>query len=398
MSTPSKPVLSFALLVITFTVVIGQAEPQPSDKPAAQVAALTNDTITLTNASGTLTIRGLYAHRSPPRNDSSGERIGTAAIRGLRWLQQTQNADGSWGAGADDLEASTGLAVLAFLGHGDTAASPEFGTEVRKGVEFLVAGMYATNRPASPSPAFGHAIATWALCESYSMMRTVVLQSPCESGLATILKGQRRSGLWDVSYRTTDGVDDIEVSVLQVLALKSGLMMGAEEKPLRDGLRKASEAMKYALDAKPDVGATAGMVLCLQLCGEGRSSACKSGLATLATMTPDWEAPVFHDPVFRWFLANQAFFLDGGQHWMRWNRLFMPMLAEHQIGLGDDTSKGGGYWDSPGSGEPFGRVGATALCVMMFGNGSIRHLPLYSPPPQTNVSAADGEEIRIEVK
>jgi hypothetical protein len=35
-----------------------------------------------------------------------------------------------------------------------------------------------------------------------------------------MLKGQRSSGLWDNSYRTNEGGDDIEASIWQVLALK----------------------------------------------------------------------------------------------------------------------------------------------------------------------------------
>ena len=43
-----------------------------------------------------------------------------AVLQGLRWLKESQNTNGSWGSAANELDAATGAAVLAFLGNGET--------------------------------------------------------------------------------------------------------------------------------------------------------------------------------------------------------------------------------------------------------------------------------------
>ena len=67
-----------------------------------------------------------------------------AVDRALEWLRRHQEADGSWGAGeqADLRPAATGLAILAFLGAGNTEkhANPKkFQKTVRKAVQWLIA-------------------------------------------------------------------------------------------------------------------------------------------------------------------------------------------------------------------------------------------------------------------
>ena len=304
------------------------------------------------------------------------------------------------GAGTDDLDATTGIALLAFLGHGETPASPEFGRTVEMGLNHLLASMTATNSPVLKGrpPAFGHAITTWAVCEGYNLTQIVAMQPAVEKGLAVILKGQKPSGLWDGNYSPNGGGDDIDVSVWQVFALNSGLMMGSHE-GLRGALSKASGAMKIVLGAKPDKGLLAGAVFCCQLCGEGQSPTCRSALNDLATMTLDWKNPVYNDPFFRWYLTTQAFFHKGGEHWKRWNNLFVPQLVEHQIVAKEPKGQNIGYWDSPGGGELYGRVYATALSILMLEVYQMpRYLPYFESPPSKSETNAPDKEIIIDVK
>src|SRR6266446_794767 len=59
-----------------------------------------------------------------------------AVIRGLNWLQQNQAADGSWGANYKG--GMTGLALLCFLGHGETPESAQYGLTVNRAVQWFV--------------------------------------------------------------------------------------------------------------------------------------------------------------------------------------------------------------------------------------------------------------------
>ena len=380
------------ILCVMTRVVFGDA----TNEPAAGSAIPTNSAMAITRTP--LVIKGLYG--SAAGHKSVSRVTAAATANGLRWLRDSQNANGSWGMDTNALTAETGLSLLAFLAHGDTPASPEFGTAIEKGIRFLMTTMSPTNGPraSSPSSTVGHAISTWALCESYSMTRIPVLKPIARDALAIILKGQRQSGLWDSSYRT-DGGDDAEASVWQVLALKGGLMGDVmDEKPLREALRRSADAMKEILAAQPDTGTVAGAVLCLQLCGEGRNPVSRSALKSIESLTPDWNSPSFKDPMFRWHLATQAFFHEGAQPWVRWNRLFNPMLVEHQVVQTNTVGQATGYWASPGDGERFGRTYSTALALLMLQVYQQRHLPMYQPAAIEEEKDAPAQDVEIHVQ
>jgi hypothetical protein len=59
-----------------------------------------------------------------------------AVLRGLDWLRKVQNPDGSWGE--RNKGAMTGLALLAFLGHGETGESQNYGLTVNKAVQWVI--------------------------------------------------------------------------------------------------------------------------------------------------------------------------------------------------------------------------------------------------------------------
>ena len=77
-----------------------------------------------------------------------------AVMKALRWIKQTQNSDGSWGTA--DQVAMTGFAILAYLGHCETPASPEFGESVSRGIAYLINNGLEKRRPHDGSPADVH--------------------------------------------------------------------------------------------------------------------------------------------------------------------------------------------------------------------------------------------------
>ena len=61
-----------------------------------------------------------------------------AVMRALRWLKTQQRHDGGWN-GQSEGTGSTGLAILAYLAHGEIpGSSPEFGQTVQRAIEFLM--------------------------------------------------------------------------------------------------------------------------------------------------------------------------------------------------------------------------------------------------------------------
>ena len=95
---------------------------------------------------GTAGIKGpgggiLGARMGPQRVSNLNQYNGSteterAVVAGLRWLKAHQDANGSWRCG-ESTAAGTALATLAFLGHGETPDSAEFGEAVSRALDYL---------------------------------------------------------------------------------------------------------------------------------------------------------------------------------------------------------------------------------------------------------------------
>ena len=72
-----------------------------------------------------------------------------AVVSSLRWLKSTQSPDGSW---TNRPTSMTGLALLAYLGHCETAGSAEFGETVLRAITILAAirGSWQVGRDIRP--------------------------------------------------------------------------------------------------------------------------------------------------------------------------------------------------------------------------------------------------------
>lgn len=70
--------------------------------------------------------KGLYGKQSESAQHNDTD---PAVMRALRYLQKTQNQDGSWG-GTTDRDLATPLVLLSFLGRGETPNSKEFSNTI----------------------------------------------------------------------------------------------------------------------------------------------------------------------------------------------------------------------------------------------------------------------------
>lgn len=386
--------LPFLLILLVADLAVGEEANDPN-APVANVMLDKTNGIEI-QQTPPIIIKRLWKGRSASARGNSldsasgiGDRTEIAVLRGLRWLVSCQNKDGAWGEKAEELEASTGLALLAFIGHGETPASTEYGKSVEAGLKYLLSIQKATNLTNWPGNqlAISHAVSTWAICDGYSLTLIPFLQSNGDEGLRIVIKGQRPSGLWDEFYRMDDGQDDMEASIWQVLALQSGKRAGSQLDGLQNCLDKAAAGMEKALDTNLDTGTKAGLVFGMQLCGQTSKPVVQNAITNLFALTSDWNAPSFNDPIFRWYLITEAIFQNGGKPWGVWNRQFAPMLVNHQV---KQERSGGvtlGYWDSPGKQERFGRVYSTALSLLMleiyYQFNSLNRLPAYDRIPDS---------------
>ncbi len=127
----------------------------------------------------------------------------TAAEKELRWLQAHQHEEGFWSMSGEAQDRrpgteATALALLAFLSHGETPASADFGPTVAKTLRFLVENQEEDGSFPStePDPVYGHAIATYALIEAYLMTENILLRQPCELALQWMFEHSDPSDGW----------------------------------------------------------------------------------------------------------------------------------------------------------------------------------------------------------
>ncbi len=383
---------SITACLLAATVVVAQdLSPTP--------VAVTNSPVIM---------KGIFGSRGPGARGDALNRYGgvssteRAVMQCLRWLKKTQNEDGSWGGDTQPHSTVTALALLAFLKHGETPASDEFGTTFETALKYLLA-QSKNETSGQDLIAIDHGIRSRALCEAYAMTKLPSLLPACTNAVNTILAAQRPSGLWSMRYEMEEGKDDVETSAWQMLAIKSALMAGLEAAVLRPALKRGAEALAATIE---DNGKTAGpAALCMQIAGQGRIPACRAAIAALEGLTMDWEKPNFSNPVYHWYFITQAKFHHGGQAWAEWNKSFAPELVKRQSIEKEaieipyrqqDKKYDIGHWTSPGTDERYGTVYATTLCCLMLEN-YYAYLPTFHAPPDENEPEQE-EDIEIDIK
>lgn len=162
-----------------------------------------------------------------------------AVARGLRWLSRYQNRDGSWslhafhrapgavgdedGLGQESDVAGTSLALLPFLGAGQTHRSGEYKSLVLRGLNWLVGQQKEDGdlRGSGIGDMYAHGQAAIVLCEAYAMTRDPQLREPAQKALDFIVRAQHSAGGW----RYDPGqAGDTSVLGWQLMALRSGKM------------------------------------------------------------------------------------------------------------------------------------------------------------------------------
>jgi len=178
-----------------------------------------------------------------------GSEATEAAVRAaLVWLAKAQGSDGRWDAsqfgsgqpiregghnrgqaGLNADTATTGLALLAFLGAGHTHVDGEYAKTVRGGVDFLLRAQQnrtdgsLVGRASGYAAMYCHGIATLALSEAYSLSGGEELRDSVRRAVAFTLTSQHPSGGW--RYQPEEPGDTSQLG-WQMMALTSAYYGG----------------------------------------------------------------------------------------------------------------------------------------------------------------------------
>lgn len=338
-----------------------------------------------------------------------------AVARGLKWLEEHQLPDGSWSlihtegpcrgrcgnpstlkdkdAAVKSRASATGLALLPFLGAGETHQSGRYRKVIRAGLTALIRmGKKDKDNPglswADSGNLYAHGICTIVLCEAYGLTGDSDLRRPAEAALAYLAYAQDpRGGGW--RYRPQQA-GDTSVTGWQIMALKSGLLAGLPVPPrvvprAKLFLAAASTpagAFGYTVPTEPEEGEkpkkltttstrTAIGLLCRQYLGSGQKEKnLVKGVRGLAKRGPI-KGHFYHN----YYAAQVIFHQTGGvgPTWCQWNEAARDQLVEMQGRRGHEK---GSWWAPKHHNERGGRLFSTALATMTL-EVYYRYLPLY---------------------
>lgn len=318
-----------------------------------------------------------------------GEYTHEAVLRALRWLAVNQAVDGSWGK---TKPAMTALALLAYLAHGETIQSQEFGHTVGAALLFLIDAQEPDGHfEGRDAHDYTQPIAAYALSEAYGMTRNPTVKAAAIKALSEVVKGQHPGGGFDYNLKPSSR-NDMSYMGWCVQALKAGEVAGLMDDV--DGLGKAIRwaalgvrknygerngegGFGYTIPGRSS-GLSGAGVLCLQLLGQGKSQEVRSTLPMLQVRYAfNWDRPPSGSVLYYWSYITQAFFHEGGAGWRSWNKQFSKPLVAAQHVVGRDRSsyvdhanqpQETGYWISPAEREHNGGNGEvmdTILCTLM---------------------------------
>ncbi|MBN1419233.1 MAG: terpene cyclase/mutase family protein [Planctomycetes bacterium] len=321
-------------------------------------------------------ILGSLAVASPcAGGDPREERVAVAELspeaeraidRGLAYLADRQNGDGSWGR--TYRAAMTGLSLMAFMVQGHFPERGPYGGHLDRAVAYLIAQGKAGGGYMGQSM-YEHALATLALSEVWGMTDREGIRDILKQAVEVILRSQSSEGGWRYQPRPTDA--DISITVMQIVALASANEAGIH---IPSQIIDRAKAYVARLQNRDDGGfgyqsagrsgfaRSAAGVMSLQLCGERDTPAVDAGLEYLFRNAPDAGGRGDHY-FYGQYYAVQAMYQAGESHYRRWYPRARDALLAQQ--------KPDGGWDG-GYDAAYG----TCMAILVLGV-PYRFLPIY---------------------
>jgi hypothetical protein len=322
----------------------------------------------------------------------------------LAWLAANQGPDGRWnarrhsagqetqvlghdrgGAGNEADTGISGLAILAFLGTGQSHLEGQYSETIRRGLEFLLRSQKPDGNLAGNSRLFArmycHGMAALAISEAYAMTGDERLRPHVERAMLYTTRAQNpNDGGW--RYLPGDSGDMSQFG-WQLMALKSAELGGivipdATHRGMRRFLESVSTGRHRGLAAyqphgPPTVTMTAEALFSRLFLDAQRSEAAISEAVQLLMQETPRSGEI---NLYYWYYATIALFQLQGSEWETWNQHLQQRLLATQVTTGSNA----GSWPTQTVwGGYGGRVYTTAmaaLCLEVY----YRYLPMFESP------------------
>lgn len=407
----SSPAAQFSSADIALTDTASLVQPVDAAVDVGTFGAMVENIVPSSslNASTARLSSSLMGRSSGARKSEMLERFGGNAASeksvsmALDWIARHQDRSGGWTFGhsavcrgeckgdgnyVEAVNGATALALLPFLGAGQTHLEGKYKATVHKGLTFLISRMKVTNDEDAPRGSwheakgnmYSHGLASIVVCEAYAMTRDPNLLQPAQLALNYIMYAQDpRGGGWRYSPKQPG---DTSVVGWQLMALKSGAMGNLSVSP--DCFRKADSFLNYisvndgayygydtpTANFEGRASTTAVGLLCRMYLGWPKERAgMKAGVEFLAKRGPNI------DDLYYSYYATQVMRQHGGAEWNNWNKVMRDSLIKAQVT--ESHAAGSWYMEKGPHHENGGRLYCTALSTMIL-EVYYRHMPLYS--------------------
>ena len=328
--------------------------------------------------------RGKLAKRN------GGTEASEAAVNlGLKWLANHQMPDGRWslrafhqtgdcngacvaGQGTDSDTAATGLALMAFLGAGNTHKWGKHKDVVKSGLDWLRQDQDKNGsfRSTGAGTMYAQAMATVAVCEALAMTRDKRWLGPtAKTALRYSVVAQGPTGGWRYNPWA---YGDTSVTGWVLLGLESGRQAkipfnrntSGRLIQFLDSVQANKVGSRYAYQAggSARLTMTAEGLLCRLYTGwmdkKRNHTGMQEGVKYLLQELPNWQGT--HQDFYYWYYATQVLYHYGGEEWNQWNEQVREMLVDNQLKEGHQA---GSWLRSIMYDQNGGRVYTTALAL-----------------------------------
>jgi hypothetical protein len=321
-----------------------------------------------------------------------------AVAMGLEWLKKHQANDGSWGLSGpygeggvnENRPAATAMALMAFMGAGNTHREGAYQSNVARGLEFLLSiqdedGFFAA-KATGIQRTYSQAQASIAVCELFGMTGDESLRIHAERAVRWAIDAQSDAGGWRYQPRQDS---DTSVTGWYVMALISARMAGLEVDSqslenvhlFLDSVQRSAgenrpndqgDRYAYSLGGKDKDSMTAEGMLCRMYLGWKTSDPrIVRGCEYLASKPISSE--LSQRDYYYWYYATNSLHHAGGAPWFRWNQAMREVLPAMQIQGGRER----GSWPPQGDphGDAGGRLYSTVMAILCL-EAYYRHMPL----------------------
>ena len=367
-------------VVISLLATVAGAQPDPAAAKPDPAAAEPEVVASVPTEPGPADDNDTRSAQNNPTHGEMNEALQDAVAGGFTYLKGQQNLDGSVGDRGRGRYGKhvgiTALCALAWMADGHLPGRGEYGEQVDRALEFVLAHSTETGLLAadtSHGPMYGHGFATLFLGEIYGMNpQDKRVRDALVRAVDLIIGTQNDEGGW--RYNPVPYDADISVTICQIMALRSARNAGV--KVPKQTIDRAVEyvhrcqnpdgGFKYMLQAGGSAWPrTAGGVSSLFYAGIYDDDSITGGLDYLVrNALPGRRTAGQAHYYYGHYYAVQAMYLAGGDYWMRW----WPAIRDELMGK---QASNGGWLDHHAGGAY-----ATAMSLIILQMPK-RYLPIF---------------------